>query len=402
MKIALVFPTFSKNMGYMGNMLPKYLARQGVEVHVVAMDLPHNYYMKDFKETYKNFDSANPLLAGTVEEYDGYTLHILPHRQRFGQIQMVGLWEKLRFLRPDIVQTFNAIGSIPLDVALAKPFIDYKLFTGNHTTASVFPLANYHNYSSFLSKEKIINTLVRFIPGRVVSFFTEKCYAATIDCGDVAVRFFGVPQNKIEILNLGVDTEIFKPATLEEEKQKSQKLRQKFNFLSNEIVCVYAGKFSEDKNPLLLANAISHLIDQGEPFRGLFIGNGVQGEAIQSCKGCIVHPFVPVHELGNFFRCANIGVWPTQESTCMIDAAACGLPIVVNDTLAAVERIEGNGLTYKLNDLMHLIQVLLSLRDSEIRQKLGSFGAIKMARDFSWETLAKRRINDYQIALNNQ
>lgn len=381
-------------------MLPKYLVREGLDVHVLAMDLPHNYYMKDFKETYNSFISANSLLAGIEEEYEGYTLHILPHKQTLGQMQMVGLWEKLRLLRPDIVQTFNAIGSIPLDVALFKLFLGYKLFTGNHTTASVFPLANHQ--SSFWVKKHIINTFVRFMPGRFISFFTEKCYAATIDCGDVALRFFGVPQNKIEILNLGVDTEIFKPANSEEEKQKSQELRQKFNFLNSEIVCVYAGKFSEDKNPLLLANAISHLIDQGEPFRGLFIGNGVQGEAIQSCRGCIVHPFVPVHELGNLFRCADIGVWPTQESTCMIDTAACGLPIVVNDTLAAVERIEGNGLTYKLNDLTDLIQVLLSLRNPEIRQKLGFFGATKMARDFSWETLAKRRIYDYKKALNIQ
>ena len=35
---------------------------------------------------------------------------------------------------------------------------------------------------------------------------------------------------------------------------------------------------------------------------------------------------VPVRKLGGFFRAADIGVWPTQESTSMLDAAACALP----------------------------------------------------------------------------
>ena len=58
-----------------------------------------------------------------------------------------------------------------------------------------------------------------------------------------------------------------------------------------------------------------------------------------------VNPFIALSELPRFFRSADIGIWPTQEFMSMLDAAACGLPIVVNDTLKAVERIEGNGLT---------------------------------------------------------
>jgi glycosyltransferase involved in cell wall biosynthesis len=112
-----------------------------------------------------------------------------------------------------------------------------------------------------------------------------------------------------------------------------------------------------------------------------------------------VHPFVPVQNLASFFQAAEIGVWPTQESISMLDAAACGLPIIVNDTMAATERIDGNGLTYKLNDLDDLVRVLRGLRDAQIRRRLGECGARKMRQDFSWEIIAKRRLQDYQIAL---
>ena len=83
----------------------------------------------------------------------------------------------------------------------------------------------------------------------------------------------------------------------------------------------------------------------------------------------------------------------------MLDAAACGLPIVANDTITAYERLESNGMTYRLNDEADLVRALLTLRDARTRRALGDCGARKMAREFSWESVAQRRLRDYQIAL---
>ena len=85
----------------------------------------------------------------------------------------------------------------------------------------------------------------------------------------------------------------------------------------------------------------------------------------------------------------------------MLDAAACGLPIVVNDTLRAVERIEGNGVTYKLNDLASLEAVLTQLLDPAFRKRLGDVGASRMAEHFSWAALVRRRVGDYRRALGS-
>lgn len=83
----------------------------------------------------------------------------------------------------------------------------------------------------------------------------------------------------------------------------------------------------------------------------------------------------------------------------MLDAAACGLPIVVNDTLRAVERIDGNGLAYVLNDQASLEQVLSLLLDPAARRRLGDAGARRMAEHFSWRALVQRRVSDYRRAL---
>lgn len=86
----------------------------------------------------------------------------------------------------------------------------------------------------------------------------------------------------------------------------------------------------------------------------------------------------------------------------MLDAAACGLPIVVNDTMSAPERINGNGFAYRLNDLDDLINMLLKLQDPTTRLRLGSCGAQKIARSFSWESIAKRRLRDYETSLSGE
>jgi glycosyltransferase involved in cell wall biosynthesis len=83
----------------------------------------------------------------------------------------------------------------------------------------------------------------------------------------------------------------------------------------------------------------------------------------------------------------------------MLDAAACGLPVVVNHTVEAPARIEGNGIRYLLNNLEDLIRALLELRDPDLRRRLGDHGAQKMLRDFSWLNIARRRMHDYESAL---
>ena len=350
-------------MGYLQNMLPKYLARLGLEVHLVTMDLAPYYQMRGAAETYRGFVDRGELSPGTVEAHEGYTLHVLPHRNLFGYMQMAGLRKRLQKIRPDIVQTQHTIGWLPLQAAAAKIMVGYKLFTGNHYHASVFPLASEKPIP--MSRELIRCRITRTLPGGLVALATEKCYAITSDCADVAVRFFGVPKRKIEICPLGVDTELFGPVSDEEHRQARRDLRRQMGFSEQDIVCIYTGRFSEDKNPLLLAKALDHLARNGEPFRGLFVGNGAQIQGIESSRNCVTHPFVPVHELGALFRAADVGVWPTQESISMLDAAACGLPIVANDTMSAPERINGSGATYRLNDMDDMVRVLLSLKDAD-------------------------------------
>ncbi len=285
MRVVLLSEVYAKGMGYLENLMPKYLARLGVETHVVATDLSVPSRQDSGISEYNNFVPRN--FVGSVETLDGFTLHILGRKRAFGQDRMALLKEKLASLQPNVVQTMTPIGWIGLDAALYKRSLGYQLFTGCHYHASVFPLAR--RKMRALSSESLQCLAMRKIPGRLVSLATSKCYAIAQDCADIAEKYFGVERNKIVICPLGVDSEIFYPVADDRDATDRTALRQRLGFAQNEIVCIYTGRFREEKNPLLLAKAVERLFHSGLPYRGLFIGNGPQAEAIAACAGCKTH-----------------------------------------------------------------------------------------------------------------
>lgn len=397
MRVALLSYWFPRGMGYIVNMLPRYLARQGIEVHYVTMDMPHYFFSNSQQASYANFEQLTTMAPGEEESFEGFRLHCVRHRQVAGHPRFIGLTEKLRRIRPDVVQSFLSIGWVALDAALLKIPMGYKLFTAAHTTASVFPLAN--RESRWIERARMLNLLSRWIPGRLVSTQTEKCYAATSDCADVAIRFFGVEPRKVDVAPLGVDTDLLSPRSTPEHEEKRIEMRRHLGVEPDEVLFIYTGQFAAAKNPLLLAQATQSMRSRGARVKALFLGDGAQREEIAAHPSSIVWPFVPHRELVDYYRAAEVGVWPTQESTSMLDAAACGLPIVVNNTLRAVERIDGNGLTYDLNDQASLERVMSVLLDAATRKRLGDVGARRMAEQFSWNALVRRRVSDYRESL---
>ena len=400
MRVAIIFYSFPRDMGYATTMLPRYLARLGADVHYIATDLPVYHKSRDARSAYRQFSADATMSPGQSEPYDGYTVHCIGHRYVLRVPVFTGLLGKLRQIRPDVVQLFINAGFAPLQAAAAKLMLGFSLFSAAHTTVSIFPLAQRKVH--FWDPAWASNFVTRVIPGRLVNPMIERCYAATTDCAEVARRFYGIAAGKITIAPLGVDTENFYPARSPAELERRARLRHELGIEDGDLVTIYTGQFTESKNPVVLARAVAQLRHQGLRVRGLFIGNGPQKDDIEACEGCQVLPFRPHRELPPYYRAADIGVWPTQESMSMLDAAACGLPIIVNDTLLAKERIEGNGITYRLNDSQDLAEKIRGLNDPARRLELGSIGARRMTELFSWNAIARQRLADYQAALANR
>jgi len=114
----------------------------------------------------------------------------------------------------------------------------------------------------------------------------------------------------------------------------------------------------------------------------------------------LVKSFIKYEELPKYYRAADIGVWPRQESISMSDASSCAIPIVVSNLMSAKDRIDGNGFTYLENDPLDLARVLLDLQSKELRLKLGTIGSIKIIENYSLDFNANKYILDFEKSLN--
>jgi glycosyltransferase involved in cell wall biosynthesis len=393
MKIVILSVWYSEKMGYIENCLPKSLAKLGHEVHVVSSTAQVYYNEPNYKEIYEPYLGKNIQDVG-VKEIDGFKLHRIPCGFLSGKIYLKDLKSKLDEIDPDVVQVFDVFSFPTLQGAYYKLIKKYKFFTANHTVASVFRIYQDKKNDPIY---KMFFFLSRTIPGRIISWVTSRCYPPTVDAMEIAIKFYGLPKEKASLACLGVDTDFFRPQVKAEEIERKINLRKQLGFTEDDIVCIYTGRYTEGKNPLCMAQAIDKLVEAGEPFKALFMGNGPQYDEIKKMKGCTMHEFVPYHELPQYYDIADIGVWPKQESTSMLDAAACGLPIIISDRVQAVERVEGNGLTYVENDVDDMAKVILEMKDEKLRDKLGTFGKEKIQKQFSWDMIAKGRIEDYKL-----
>ena len=397
LKVVIVSGFYSEGMGYSENCLSKALARLGHDVHVVAST--YNVYGSEplYDATYREFLGPPTTAAGT-RVVDGYTVHRLDASLVSGYVNIRGLTAKVRQLAPDIVHSLEVASLQTYKLAALKPCARFRLFTETHQTLSVMRPYMRHNTGHHIKRAGY--RLTRTLPSYLASLMIETCYAVTPDCHEVARRFYGVPTAKLKLLSLGADTETFHPVETPEDIESRQTLRQRLGYTADDIVCVYTGRFTNEKNPLVLATAIDALARTGARYRGLFIGNGEQKSAIAACRNTTVLPFMTHTNLAQHYRAADIGVWPRQESMSMIDAAASGLPIIVSNRIGEPGRVTGNGKMYEENDVADLAAVIRSFESADERRAYGAVGRKKMLDGFNWNSFARTVEADFAASLD--
>jgi glycosyltransferase involved in cell wall biosynthesis len=392
MKIVYVNPFFTDGMGYIENCLPKAMAKRGHEVHLITST--GKVYFNDpvYKSTYEKFFGPPIEPVGRYSLPGNVTHHRLDFRLIQNTIYFKGLRKVLEDIQPDVVHMWDVVSPYTLQFFLLRRKFNYVVYTGNHYVLSVLKVHN--EWNNWLSPLKWKWLFLKVIPGKILSGYYRRCYAATVDAKFIAEKYMGVPAEKCVVTPLGVDADIFTP---EKNREVVHERKSSLGYQPDDFIALYTGRFARDKNPLVLAKAIEILQTKGfSKIKGLFVGSGDQKNEIKACPGCQIVDFVLYKDLYKFYQIADIGVWPAQESTSMLDAASTGVPIIVNDTVQATERFEGNGLSYRLGDPNDLADKILKLyQDEKLRVALGKEGERKMSEEYSWDRIAKEREQDY-------
>src|SRR5213595_1622215 len=194
----------------------------------------------------------------------------------------------------------------------------------------------------------------------------------------------GLDPVKLKILPRGLDTELFHPA------RREPAFFEKFGALNGEVRLLYVGRISREKDLDLLAAAYRLLRDEGLPVQLFVVGHGPYSDAFaKSLPEAFFTGYLRGKELATAYASADVFVFPSTTDTfgnVILEAQACGLPVVVSDSGGPKELVEhtANGLITKshdVEDFVHAIRALVT--DSALRERMGR-SARQSVTDRSW------------------
>lgn len=296
------------------------------------------------------------------------------------------LWPLLSSLKPELIQVDEEPPSLVLlEVLLLKPWLRCPVL--------------------FFSWENLpiryrwpFSTIRRFNLHRA-----DGAIAGTQEAGQ-RLREAGFPGPIALIPQLGVDPERFYPS-------RNDSLRQKLGLLAFTIG--YIGRFVPEKGLWVLLDALSFL--QGD-WQCLLVGEGPIREEwlYQAQKRGIKErvfwvPTVPHTEIPAYINAMDVLVlpslttprWKEQFGHVLIEAMACGVPVIGSDSGAIPEVIGDAGLIVPEGDPRALAQAIDSLRASDSRRAaLGQRGRKRVLALYTNERIGRQTFYFWQEMLD--
>jgi glycosyltransferase involved in cell wall biosynthesis len=155
----------------------------------------------------------------------------------------------------------------------------------------------------------------------------------------------------------------------------------------NEIIFLFAGKFIDKKNPLLLIDSFVELKKQKDNVRLLLVGNGILEKTIKErinlmplgiASSITLLPFQDQHQIKLLYRVSNVFVLPSkgpQETwgLSVNEALASGTPVIVSDKCGSSKDLvkkDINGLVFKSGDRQDLLQKMHMMCDGRLIERL--------------------------------
>lgn len=156
------------------------------------------------------------------------------------------------------------------------------------------------------------------------------------------------------------------------------------------VVGLFVGQLESRKAPLLAARAAARVHEHGEPFVLLVAGDGPESDALRALAGTAVRPLGYRNDVARLLRASDIFVQPSEReglSFGLLEAIACGLPVVAADGPGNPEAVGDAGVLIPAGDEDALVEALAALcQDAERRAALA-----RAARDRARSVFSVKR-----------
>tara|TARA_B100000886_G_C20423330_1_gene492639 strand:+ start:1164 stop:2324 length:1161 start_codon:yes stop_codon:yes gene_type:complete len=375
-RIVHVVDYLMPTLGYQEFLLPKWNAKFDHEVSIVTSD--RYYPIPNYDDTWgKTLGSR--ICGSGQEELEKVKIIRLPVLFEFKARPLIkNLIETIQSLDPDLV-FIHGTGSFSIyQCSLAFRNSKTKVFADNHMIKEVVQ-------EGFL--QSIYYVLHKFLIKNLISKYVDYFIGTSPSSCKYMEDCEGVPVSKMSILDIGIDTTIFKPGN-----------EKKENLIP---IIVQSGKLTEEKKPQWLSEAVLKLLDKGVQLKLKFIGS-YSPEIMTSIqdrfskKGyeemLIVSDLLPLEQLASEFRKSDLVVFPEAASLSCLEAAACNTMVIMADLPASMERVaRGVGKVYRRGDIEHLAETIFELLENkDTLKRLGESSGKSARKEYSYESITKQ------------
>jgi glycosyltransferase involved in cell wall biosynthesis len=192
----------------------------------------------------------------------------------------------------------------------------------------------------------------------------------------------GVDPKKISVIHNGVDTTLFTPRTSEKTADKKQIL--------------WVGRFVTGKGVEYLIDAFSQVLTKSPDTHLVLVGVGPEKTAIEDRirklhlqSSVTFIDYLDNEELPGVYKNSDVFVLPSLMEgvpRTILEAMACGVPVVTTNLPHLVGIIDGAGLVIPPKEPTLLSDAILSiLTDAHLAEKMGQRGRNKIEQEYSWE-----------------
>ncbi len=332
MRFVHVEDFFHPNAGYQLNLLSRLQVEQGHEVIIITAELDKiPEYLTSFfgKENINEKDKI-------FNEVTGVEIIRYPLFGYFSgrAIFKFGLHKLIKSLNPDVlfIHGEDTLTGIKLLWDYKRMNIPYVLDCHMLEMAS---MNRFREFFRFFFRKFITPIILK-----------NKIPLIRVVDSDFVEKHFNIPLNNTILLSFGTDTSHFKP-----DLNSKLEFRNRHGIGVDDFVVLYAGKLDVYKGGVFFAKSIKDKIQLiGRNLHFLIIGTlsndeyGFQVETLlkQSENNIIRYPTQTYFELANFYKSADIAIFPKQCSMSYFEVQSCGLPVVLEKNEINMERVNNN------------------------------------------------------------
>ncbi|MEK6947246.1 MAG: glycosyltransferase family 4 protein, partial [Nanoarchaeota archaeon] len=175
-------------------------------------------------------------------------------------------------------------------------------------------------------------------------------------------------------------------------------IRKKLNIKKGDVVLVFSGTIVRRKGIEILFSALSEIRNKNAKLLIVGSGDSHYMSELKNMAGklkiinrVIFAGFVNKNKVMDYFSASDIGVWPGNNSVSIIEAMACGLPIVMADMQLSHLVDYGNGVKFPQYNVKKLREALEKLiNDKKSRSEMSAKSLRAVTENYSYDLIAKK------------